>query len=644
MIRIEFQIDCNGCFILDKSKCLISEKGEHKKKCETLLEQLSALCSSNNFTTDRSLEGNYHFAAYLHNPKEFRKKPSISNHYMFGQNYFLEKEKDGSVTKKHIDDNDFLPIVHFFKYDDYKKIEFRYFNIVESSIWNYLVTYTINEENVRYFRGINYALSEIAKNSSKGIYKLSVAREFAELNARMTKQAYLEETIDNSGHGQYVAPFIFHSERETGQMFDNEFVINRKTIDTIKSHKWRILLVDDKAKQPMDIIEDENNGEHDKSDSNVIWDNKLKIIKGLLLSVFGDSNMVTTNKEDNCNILIEYVETLDAANAILKEKEFDIILLDYLLKAGKKPQYGYELLEDIYTFVTSRNLTKEIEDKNLRLTPIFENLYNNSKYEELGKYIKSDKKLSEKFKSITSKQDKEKEQDWRILFETIQSDIKKNNYKIGPQKRLYFIFISAYSSAVYERLLAQGLNLSEDYWYISLGACPTNTPKLFLYNLIKLMEKRLDDSGILKLSSNEIFKLIDKIYQDSKRDSVRKRANALYQKVLSLQYHYRSILKDVEIPFGHNANEFETKGSVLMTNFIRKKINLGGMLEHLTQLVHLTAFGTIRQWPEMWEEYIYFKAQFEKQLDKDNDTGNVDYGQLFSNIEDYILELKSQQR
>jgi len=643
MIRIEFQIDCNGRFFLDKSKCVITEKGEHKEKCETLLEQLSSLCSSNDFTTDSSLEGKYHFAAFLHNPKEFRKKPSISNHYMFGQDYFLEKEKDGIIIKKHIDDNDFLPIIHFFKYDDYKKIEFRYFNIVENSIWNYLVTYTIND-NVRHFRGINYALSEIAKNSSKGIYKLSVAREFAELNARMTKQAYLEETIDNSGHGQYVAPFIFHSEKETCQMIDKEFVINRQTIETIKSHKWRILLVDDKAKQSMDIIEDGNNREHDKFDSNVIWDNKLKIIKGLLSSVFGDSNMVTTNKEDNCSILIEYVETLDAANAILKEKEFDIILLDYLLKAGRKPQYGYELLEDIYTFVTSRNITKEIEDKNLHLTPIFENIYNNNKYEELGKYIKSTNILSERFKSITSKGEKEKEQDWRILFETIQNNIKKNNYKIGPQKRLYFIFISAYSSAVYERLLAQGLNLSEDYWYISLGACPTNTPKLFLYNLIKLMEKRMDDSGILKLSSNEICKLIDKIYQDSKRDSVRKRANALYQKVLSLQYHYRSILKDVEIPFGQNANEFETKGSVLMTNFIRKKINLGGMLEHLTQLVHLTAFGTIRQWPEMWEEYIYFKAQFEKQLDEDNDTGNINYEQLFSNIEDYILELKSQQR
>ena len=208
------------------------------------------------------------------------------------------------------------------------------------------------------------------------------------------------------------------------------------------------------------------------------------------------------------------------------------------------------------------------------------------------------------------------------------------------------MFISAYSSAVHDRLLAEGLNQSERYWYVNLGACPTNTPQLFLYNLIKLMEKRLDDSGILRLSSTEVYELVNKIFlpkeQDTRGDSIRKRANALYQKVLSLQYHYRSILKDVEIPFGQNASEFDTKGSVMMTHFIQKKVNLGGMLEHLTQLVHLTAFGTVRQWPEMWEEYIYFKAQFEKQVEIDDDS--VDTKTLFSYIEKYILDLKSQQR
>ena len=39
-----------------------------------------------------------------------------------------------------------------------------------------------------------------------------------------------------------------------------------------------------------------------------------------------------------------------------------------------------------------------------------------------------------------------------------------------------------------------------------------------------------------------------------------------------------------------------------------KNMNYEGVLEHLTQLVYLTAFGTVRQWPEMWEEYQYIKS------------------------------------
>jgi hypothetical protein len=43
----------------------------------------------------------------------------------------------------------------------------------------------------------------------------------------------------------------------------------------------------------------------------------------------------------------------------------------------------------------------------------------------------------------------------------------------------------------------------------------------------------------------------------------------------------------------------------------------------------------------MWEEYIYFKAQFENQLDE---VTTNDFNILCQNIENYILELKSQQQ
>lgn len=522
----------------------------------------------------------------------------------------------------------------------------RSYMIMDNSIWNYLVpitgSYYIKDISAHYeYRDkhrfeewlqlfelskerndcrSNYlhqsvemclgkALKSICNNYSRQLYRLKVAREYADLNARLTKQSFL-----SGAHASGVAPFIFHSESCTKDLILREFrsgkngelpSINEKYVQNslmehlVENRKWRILLLDDKAVEPMDYVDFiktdvSNNSEKDtKKEDNIMggWNCKLTIIRDILeyqLDMKGKVSYSSVKSKNNNNImednviLIEYAQSLKDAIKVLKEKKYDIVLLDYLLNQTDGVHYGYELLEKI------------CNDQQLH-----------------------------------------------------KNDESKLQFKIAPHRnqRLYCMFISAYSSAVHDRLLAEGLNQSEDYWFINVGACPTNTPQLFLYNLLKLMDKRLEDSGILKLSSGAIYKLVNKIYlskeNDPKRESIRKRANTFYQDVLSLQYHYRSILNDVEIPFGQNASVFDTKGSVLMTNFIQKKINLGGMLEHLTQLVHLTAFGTVRQWPEMWEEYIYFKALFEKQLDGVSEN---DFGNLCMNIENYIIKLKSQQQ
>lgn len=464
----------------------------------------------------------------------------------------------------------------------------RSFQIMDNSIWNYLVPLSgivyrnskgENVEEKAFCQLFEDAIDSIYKTFKRHIYTLKVAQEYVDLNSRLVGEAFLL-----GSHAKGVSPFVFHSESAIKKMIIEEFENNSNNIiNKIRNRKWRILLVDDKAvlkMQPKDLFPDES------SSTNLPWNCKLRIVEDLLKKKFGDC--VSHQDNSQTKLLIEYAQTLNDAEEALKQKKYDIILLDYLLDKGNgKQNYGYELLDNIFRQIDNANEGEEID------------------------------------------------------YDAIE-------YKIGPRERLFFMFISAYSSAVYERLLAEGLNQSEDYWYISVGACPTNTPQLFLYNLIKLMEKRMEDSGILKLSSKAIFERVNKIYsprgRDSKGESVRKRANAYYQKVLSLQYHYRNILKDVEIPFGNKSSIFDTKGSVLMTDFIQNRINLGGMLEHLTQLVHLTAFGTIRQWPEMWEEYIYVKTLFEKQVEADNEVDEIDCKTLFSNIENYILDLKSQQR
>ena len=157
------------------------------------------------------------------------------------------------------------------------------------------------------------------------------------------------------------------------------------------------------------------------------------------------------------------------------------------------------------------------------------------------------------------------------------------------------------------------------------------------------MEKQLADSGIDKLSSREIYNIVNKIYSKD-TNKVRFTACEEYSNILDLHYYYKKMLKDVHFPT--NGQIYNTNESVLITDFIRRNVNLGGLLEHLTQLVHLTAFGTIRQWPEMWEEYIYFKAQFDiKQFEVDIKEQGGDARKLFNklceDIESYILELKS---
>jgi hypothetical protein len=625
-------------------------------------------CTLSKFEYDSNLkvedEGVFCLWIVIHSAQEFlSEQPNNKNQVQaFGQDLLIvDSDEQHTIL---------YPIIHIiptniflrslYGNDPLNKKVPRSFQIMDNSIWNYLIPLYDFEgsknEVVHWQDNFVAVIESVFRNYEKKLYNLKVAREFADLNARMTFESYLSDA-----HAKGVSPFIFHSESAIQRMIEKEFIGESNIIEKITNRKWRILLVDDKAIQGMSSEPEEK----DKYS----WNCKLVIIINLLGHFFKkyasggkiacqevidgkiifrvlDENLKLIEikegeKLDDITIMFEYAQSVEEAEKVLCKRSFDLILLDYYLEKDKKGSlsYGTNLLESVYTYVTSERHIMDIsllkqKDREAELNRFFNP--QDVKYEELRKYIRKDG--HEELASLFEKKD------INILNkakEKIKEDSKLGN---GPVGRQFFLFISAYSSAVHERLLAEGLNQSEDYWNINVGACPTNTPQLFLYNFIKMMDKRLDDSGIIKLSSSEISKLVDRIFLPKEgdiKDSVRKRANDSYQEVLSLQYHYRKILKDVEIPFRKGDSVFDTKGSVLMTDFIQKKINLGGLLEHLTQLVHLTAFGTIRQWAEMWEEYIYFRAQFEKQLD---DVTTKDFNNLCQNIENYILELKSQQQ
>ena len=510
----------------------------------------------------------------------------------------------------------------------------RSYMIMDNSIWNYLVpitgSYYIKNLSLHYkyrndksFKewllffestkketddeGTNYlfesvetclkkALISICNNYTKQLYRLKVAREYADLNARLTKQSFL-----SGAHASGVAPFIFHSESCIKNLIKREFRsdndgklpdLNKKYNSgslierLIKDRKWRIILLDDKAIEPMEFVDLFGNNKS-KADDNVKggWNCKLTIIQNILeyqLDLKGKVKYRPCNYQEDTNhisdetvILIEYAQTLKEAEDALAKKKYDLLLIDYLLNQKDGNHYGFELLEDIW-----------------------------------------------------NDQEQHKNDEEHLTYKTIRPH---------HHLRMYCMFISAYSSAVHDRLLAEGLNQSEKYWYINLGACPTNTPHLFLYNLIKLMDKRIEDAHIGRLSVEGIIEVLGNIYG---AESVRKSAGELYEKIQSYQYFYRNMLQDYDISVGKD-DLFEAKGSVLVTNFLHKQINMGGLLEHLAQLVHITAFGTVRQWPDMWEEFLFVKAQLEALIDEEDTDLMIKNSHLNHKIEAYISKLKS---
>lgn len=497
-------------------------------------------------------------------------------------------------------EHEIFPIVHVFVDAGFNDIPCRFSRITDSSIWNYCIRFDSGpgsyDSLVLSFKEI---VKEIKHNKHLGLYDLAISQEYADLNARLTRQAYISFGYDvlrkkllnpkpgsGSGHGDLIAPFLFHSEHEMKQWLEEENKGDRlKTL--IGKYKWRFLLVDDK------IDNTDANGLLSSADDNSKL-TKCDILTDRIQSIFEDpSNNVKglTCKtfvykghqydaswadmflnDDETDIVIVCAETIEEATTLMKKYEFDIILLDYLLaKVNGKQEYGYSLLKEIY----------------------------------------------DKCSPVTDKVEK----------------LRKLDYQIGPQGKYFFMFISAFTTAISERLNVLGLSRNNDIWEIGEGACPTNTPELFKYRLVHLMERRLHQTGIIELSEDNVLETVNSIFQSKQVDadnrirSVRKKAYNEYNRILGFRYDYYLLRK-------------HDKESRLIRSFLKDKVHTGAMLEHLFQLVHMTAFGTVRQWPEIWEEYQYFIRSFSVS------GSNLSQQQLLSSIseaiEKHIIDLKSE--
>lgn len=582
--------------------------------------------------------------------------------YGYGQDYYLYKNIE-------------VPTIHFSLYDVFNHElkgdvhAKRFCKIIDSSIWNYYVPWdmpVIDEKGniIDWKYNENYdlfvkALKNISQNTKNSLYNLDISHEYADLNARLMAQSHLKGTHDQ------ISPFLFHSENEM-RMKIRDFEDNhRVTLPTIRQYRWHFLLLDDKGIEPLSGT---NKSEIFKLqiithnlyhilgfDENKIWfrffdfsavrgdDKKIineetqEIIKEK--EVNGENKLVPQPKisygrvkngeykvfvpeyvaEDNgkcqklfcpnseephtpddVQIVIDCVKHVDAAQYCLQKYKYEIVLLDYLLDHDREhdwQEFGYNLLEQL------RNWHKET-------------------------YLKN-------------KEGKEKKR---------EKDLSIPIYTPGPNGRWFFMFISAFTTAVHERMLEKGFERTErGFWFLGDGACPTNTPYLFSYQLMLLMRHRISDlrkeseGGCLTLVEllEKIF-LISETSNSNDNLTIRESAHNHFNHVLFMgeKYHRleNDLTKEEEGKISTGRDIIEMRGSMLVQSaFQYVHLFSGAFFEHLQHLVYLIAFGTIRQWTELWEEYIFIR----KTLTQYDELTNGDIGTRINEaIRNYIIRLK----
>ena len=420
-------------------------------------------------------------------------------------------------------------------------------NYMDSSIWTYCLDESRTPERV------DWVLKSIYDNYQKGYYNTCQAREFLNLNVRLSQNSYLEGNDGDVAHGQFVVPFLFHSEYKARMTLD-EIVKNgnSKADKFCCGYKWRFLLVDDHAEVGLSVVGG-NDPKTGPSKIDVILD-RLRSIDGMKIGArkFDDSKI---QYSDDYNIIIEYVSNLKECKEAIKQKKYDIILMDYLLgdkQYIKQPgrEYSYELFECI---------------------------------ENLGKGA------------------------------------------IGPGKRFYFMFISAYVHAIQERLDERLISRSTKDWFIGRGACPLNTPEIFLYHLHSIMQKRVStmlsvDSKVSEGNENILCKMFETT--DNNLDTV---CREKFVDLLNLISHVKTLVD----------NDLTQKDSVLAKSIFEKEQlpTDRAFWEHFRHLCYLMGYELKSRWPEWWEEYHLIKMELIK-YDKT-------YTDLLKSFRDYIVYISN---
>lgn len=468
------------------------------------------------------------------------------------------------------------------------------YRFLDSSIWHRYVPLmpyeNMNPEgNDGFINRFEEVLEDIKFYYEYGFYYSAVSYEFLEFQTRLLLNSYVAY-IGKGAHSKAIYPFMFHSETEMKNK-TRHIIKENRLIDEVE---WNLLLVDDYAEESLTDIDNEYQRTKNKKDI-------LEELIGRMIkekeqddvefdNIFKISLPSETTKKSNSKSNDIISNTLEA----LKERMYDVILLDYLLEEKKSSDYSGK--------------------------------YGNRYYGD---------ELLEKF--IRFEENPEKN-DIRYIKGAM-----KNR---GPMGRFWIFPISAFSDAMLNSIRERGISHFSDVWHLSSGADPINTPNLFVYKFFTFLKEMkaeaLFDEAEMKnfFKNNMIFSYSDDYNNREDRghkpvdsEIARKWAgNILGRFLYKFGKHEGLTIEKESIRFNGNKENTKSFYESIYRYINNKKQKEKEYYEHIKNLLLLLAYGSGMEWPEMWEEV---QCEYvEKIIGEEN----------YEIIVDYISNMQSQYR
>lgn len=458
------------------------------------------------------------------------------------------------------------PIVHVFT-RDYLNIVYgiripRFFKVVDSSIWNFYHWDDSLRGRWPAAARLKDIFDVILRNYRNSKYEFQISHEYANFNYRLVRESYLV-----GAHASEVSPFLFHS--ESGMQSKNKMRESREKLfgEDGSKYKWRFLLVDDCAEKRSLALHDEKTDREHKIDLRCP-------------NPYGKLNIVKTLFEE-CGFEVSWDVLDEPKISPLDDKAYKDVHIS--------------CVHTVDAALEALNISKE----------------GNVRYD----IVLLDYLLASSDNGVKS----------HYSFE-ILNDIEADQHlrsTAGPNRRYYFMYMSAFTTAIQERMMERGFSRSEPFWYIGQGACPTNTPEKFKFYLMSLMKKRVDDIQGDSRYGSSLVEYLETVFAEN--GNVRDMVYRSFDSFLDYRARYRTLRGE------HGKSRLVDSLYPDLADYDTHFWN------HLQQLMYMIAYGTVRQWPQMWEEYIFIKDTLEK-------VSAVRSFNLCRSIERYILGLKGGRR